>query len=85
MTGIYTLDIGRYSFSCKKRKGCSRRLPSATHLTSVLSLASWDSRCAKFGKIYSPMDIGVLWLLGVGGGLTREFWADFKKNSFGGS
>jgi hypothetical protein len=25
------------------------------------------------------MDIGGLWLLGVGGGLTRRFWAVLKK------
>ncbi len=29
------------------------------------------------------MDIGVLWLLGVRGGLTWGFWAVFEENSFG--
>jgi hypothetical protein len=28
------------------------------------------------------MDIGVLVIPGVVGGLTREFWAVFEKNSF---
>jgi hypothetical protein len=40
---------------------------------------------ANFGKFYSPMDIGGLRLLGVGGGLTREFWDVFEKNSFWGA
>jgi hypothetical protein len=29
------------------------------------------------------MGIGVLLILGVAGGLTREFWVVFEKNSFG--
>jgi hypothetical protein len=54
-------------------------------LISVSSLSNEDREGANFGKFYSPMDIGGLWLLGVGGGLTRRFWAVFEENSFGGA
>jgi len=34
-------------------------------LISMSILSSGDRNSAKFGKNYSPMDIGVLWFLGV--------------------
>jgi hypothetical protein len=52
---------------------------------SLSILSSWNRKYAAGWKIYSPMDIGVLWLLGGPGGLTREFWAVFEENSFGGA
>jgi hypothetical protein len=52
---------------------------------SLSILSTWNRKYAAGWKIYSPMDIGGLWLLVVGGGLTREFWAVFEENSFGGA
>jgi hypothetical protein len=49
------------------------------------SLSTWNRKCANFWENDSPMDIGGLWLFGVEGGLTREFWAVFEENIFGGA
>jgi hypothetical protein len=49
---------------------------------SLSILSSWNRKYAAGCKNYSSMDIGGLWILGVPGGLTREFWAVFEENSF---
>jgi hypothetical protein len=63
-------------------KAASGACLACSFLCSFLSLSSWNRECANFAKIYSPMDIGVLWLLVVTGGLTREFWVVFEENTF---
>jgi hypothetical protein len=53
-------------------------------LNSVSSLSSWRVRYATIFELKSSMNIGGLAVLRGLGGLTREIWAVFAKNTFAG-
>jgi hypothetical protein len=50
-------------------------------LMSISSLSSWAYNYATIFKEKSPLFMWCLAFLRVLGGLTREFWAVFAKNS----